>query len=120
MEVVQVVHRRDPRAVRRAHHAAGGGPRVGGSCGPTWATGPRADRLPSGPVLEAPGVVAGLDDLAMVRQAIEERGGHLGVAEDGRPFAEGQVGGDDDRGALVEPANEMELNRPGFAGGSNS
>ena len=84
MEVVQVVHRRDPRAVRRAYHRAGGGPRVGGPCGPTWATGPRADRLPSGPVLESPGVVSGLDDLAVVRQAIQERGGHLGVAEHGR------------------------------------
>ena len=65
---------------------------MGGSCGPTWATGPQVDRLPLGPILEAPGVVSGLDDLAVVRQTIEERGGHLGVAEDGRPFAEGQVG----------------------------
>ena len=64
--------------------------------------------MPLGPILEAPGVVSGLDDLAVVRQTIEERGGHLGVAEDGRPFAEGQVGGDDDRGALVEPADEVE------------
>ena len=108
MEVVQVVHRRDPRAVRRAHHAAGGGPRVGGPCGPTWASGPPADGLPSGAVLEAPGVVAGLDDLAVVREAIQERGGHLGVAEDRRPFGEGQVGGEDDRGALVEPTDEVE------------
>ena len=81
---------------------------MGGSCGPTWATGPQVDRLPLGPILEAPGVVSGLDDLAVLRQTIEERGGHLGVAEDGRPFAEGQVGGDDDRGALVEPADEVE------------
>jgi hypothetical protein len=34
-------------------------------------------------------------------QAVEERRGHLGVAEDGRPFAEGQVGGDDDGCAFV-------------------
>ncbi len=81
---------------------------MGGPCGPTWATGPRADRLPPGAALESPALVAGLDDLAVVRQAIEERGGHLGVAEDGGPFAEGQVGGDDDRGALVEPADEVE------------
>ena len=44
MEVVQVVHGRDPRAVRRAYHRAGGGPRVGGSCGPTWSTGPHSFR----------------------------------------------------------------------------
>ena len=44
----------------------------------------------------------------MVGEAIEERGGHLGVAEDGGPFAEAQVGGDDDAGALVELAEQME------------
>jgi transposase-like protein len=52
----------------------------------------------SGAVLEAPAVVAGLDDVAVMGQPIEQRGGHLGVAEDARPFAEGEVGGDDDRG----------------------
>ncbi len=81
-EVVQVVQRRDPRAGRRAHHAAGGGPRVGGSCGPTWATGPQVDRLRSGTVLEAPALIAGFDDVTMMGQAIEQRSGHLGVAED--------------------------------------
>ena len=40
-------------------------------------------------------------------QAVEERGCHLGVAEDARPFAKGQVGGDDDGSALVEPADQM-------------
>ena len=108
MEVVQVVHRRDPRARRRAFGAAGDGARVGGSCGPTWASG-RPGRLAlSGSVLEAPGIVAGLDDLAVMGQAIEERGGHLGVSEDRRPFAEGEIGGDDDRSVLVEPADEVE------------
>ena len=44
----------------------------------------------------------------MVGQAVEQRGGHLGVAEHAGPFSEGEVGGDDDGGALVEPADEME------------
>ena len=44
----------------------------------------------------------------MVGQAIEQGCGHLGVAEDGGPFAESEVGGDDDRGALVEPAHQVE------------
>ena len=66
----------------------------------------------SGAVLESPALVAGLDDLAVVGQAVEQRGGHLGVAEDGWPFAEGEVGGDDDRGALVEPAHEVEEQLP--------
>ncbi len=58
--------------------------------------------------LEAPAVVARLDDVAVVGQAIEERGCHLGVTEDAGPFPESQVGGDDDRGALIEPADEVE------------
>ena len=62
----------------------------------------------SGTVLEAPGLVAGFDDLAVMGQAVQERGGHLGIAKDRRPFAEGEVGGDDDRGAFVELADEVE------------
>src|SRR5215467_15751594 len=48
----------------------------------------------SGAVLEAPAVVSGLDDFAVMGQAVEQRGGHLGVAKDARPFAEGQIGRD--------------------------
>ena len=75
-----------------------------------WAS---ADRLGavivrSGAVLEAPTLIAGLDDVAVVGETIEECGGHLWVAEHARPFAEGEIGGDDDRGAFVEPADEME------------
>ena len=58
-------------------------------------------------VFEAPGFVAGLDDLAVVGEPVEQRGGHLGVADVG-PFPEGEVGGDDERGPLVEPADEVE------------
>ena len=49
-------------------------------------------------------------------ETVEQRGGHLGVAEDGGPFAEGEVGGDDDRGALVEPADQMEEQLPAGLG----
>ena len=31
----------------------------------------------------------------------EERGGHLGVAEDGRPFADGKISRQGDQGSLV-------------------
>ena len=41
-------------------------------------------------------------------ETVEECGGHLGIAEYARPFTEGQVGGDDDRGAFVELADQME------------
>ena len=66
----------------------------------------------TGAVLESPGFVSGLDDLAVVGQTVEQRRRHLGVAEDSRPFAERQIGGDDDRGTLVEPADEMEEQLP--------
>ena len=65
---------------------------------------------------EAPTVVAGFDDVAVVRQAIKQRGGHLGIAEDGGPFPECEVGGDNDRGALVETADEMEEELPAGLG----
>ena len=58
--------------------------------------------------LETPTVVTGFDDLAVMGQAIEQRSGHLGIAEHARPFTESQIGGDDDRGALVEPADKVE------------
>ena len=44
----------------------------------------------------------------MMGETVEQGRGHLGVSEDGRPFAEGEVCGDDDRGSLVEPAQEVE------------
>ena len=57
---------------------------------------------------EAPTIVAGFHDIAMVSQAVEQCGGHLGVTKHAGPFTERKVGGDDDRRALVEPADEME------------
>ena len=76
------------------------------ACGPTGASGDGwAAR--SAAVFEAPAVVAGLEDVAVMRQAIEQGGGHLGVAEYGWPFGEGQVGGDDDGGALIQAADQM-------------
>ena len=44
----------------------------------------------------------------MMGEAIKQRGGHLGIAKDARPFPEGKIGGDDDRRTLVEPADQME------------
>ena len=64
--------------------------RVGGPCWPTGASGLQGRPVAgSGAVLEAPALVAGLDDLAVVGETIEQGGGHLGIAEDGRPLAEG-------------------------------
>jgi hypothetical protein len=57
---------------------------------------------------ESPAIVAGLDDIAMVGQAVEQRGCYRGVAEHAGPFAEGEIGGDDHGRALVDSADEME------------
>jgi len=59
-------------------------------------------------VLHPPAVVAGLDDVAVVGETIEQGRGHLGVAEHRRSLGELQVGGDDDRGVLVEAADQVE------------
>ena len=44
----------------------------------------------------------------MVRQAIEQSGGELLVAEDPDPFGEGEIGGDDGRAALVAVGEDVE------------
>jgi hypothetical protein len=59
-------------------------------------------------VLEAPAIVACLDDVAVMREAIKQGRGHLGVSKDGGPFSEGEIGGDHYGGALVELADQME------------
>jgi hypothetical protein len=61
----------------------------------------------SGAVFEAPALVAGFDDFAMMRETVEERGCHLGVAKHTGPIAKGQIGGDDDGSALIKPADQM-------------
>lgn len=48
----------------------------------------------------------------MVRQPIEQGGGHFGVAEDFGPFREAEIGGDDDAGPLVEFAEQVERRAP--------
>ena len=67
-------------------------------------------------MLETPAFVAGFDDVAVMREAIEQRGGHLRVAENAWPFSEGEIGRDNDRCALVEPADEMKQQMPAGLG----
>src|ERR1700728_2771338 len=67
-------------------------------------------------VFEAKAVVSGFKNVAAVGEPIEQRGRHLGIAEHGGPLAEAEIGGDDDAGALVELAQQMEEQGP--AGGA--
>lgn len=59
-------------------------------------------------VLETPAFVAGLNNLAVVGEPVEQCGGHLGITKHAGPFAEGEVGCDDDRGTFVELADQVE------------
>src|SRR5277367_1088631 len=65
-------------------------------------------RSGSGAVLEAPAVVAGLDDVAMMGQAIEQSRGHLRIAEHARPLTKSEIGGHDHRRPFVELADHVE------------
>jgi hypothetical protein len=58
-------------------------------------------------VLEPEAVVSGFEDVAAVSEAIEQSRRHLGVPEDGGPFAETEVRRDDDAGPLVELAQQI-------------
>jgi hypothetical protein len=44
---------------------------------------------------------------AVMGEAIEQRGCHFRIAEHAGPFAEAQIGRDDDTGALVELAQQV-------------
>ena len=46
----------------------------------------RRFRLVRRAVLEAEAVVSGFEDVAMMGKPIQQRGGHLGIAEDAGPF----------------------------------
>ena len=43
----------------------------------------------------------------MVSKAIQQGRRHLGIAEDTGPFAEAQVGGDHNAGALIQLAEQV-------------
>ena len=49
-------------------------------------------------------------------EAIEQRCGHFRIAEDARPFAEGEICRDDDRRAFVEAADGVEQQLPANLG----
>ncbi len=48
-------------------------------------------------------------------EAIEQSRRHLGVPEDGGPFAEAEIRRDDDAGPLIELAQQLEQQRPAGA-----
>src|ERR1700679_3867207 len=67
-------------------------------------------------VFEAEAVVSGFENVTAMGEAVEQRSRHLRVAEHAGPFAETEISRDDDAGALVEFAEQMEEQRS--AGGA--
>lgn len=106
------MHRRDPRPERSALGVAGSGGRGRSLCTHEEKPGRESGGGFSVSVFEAPAGVAGLDDVAVMRQAIEHGGGHFDVTEHLGPIGEGEVGGDQERGVLVKLADEMEQQLP--------
>ena len=56
---------------------------------------------------KAVGLIARLHDVAMVGEAVQQRGSHLGVAEDARPFGKRQVGGNQHAGVFIELGQQV-------------
>ena len=56
---------------------------------------------------EPVGVIREGENLALVRKAVQERGGKYGIAEEVSPAIEALVGGNDDGGILVELGDEL-------------
>jgi hypothetical protein len=83
--------------------------RVGSSGG-----GPGALALEA--VTEAPGLGAGVDDVRAVREAIDDGLREPRIGEDLGPFAEGQVGGDDQAAAFVALGEDLEDELGGAVG----
>ena len=61
---------------------------------------------------EAVRVVACLHDVSVMGESIQQGCGRLGVAEDARPFPEGQVGRDHHAGVLVKLREQVEEQAP--------
>src|SRR3546814_14334063 len=79
---------------------------------------PRSTRIDTPfpyPTLFRSAIVARLGYIVVVGDAVEQRRGHLGIAEDGGPLAEREVRGDDDAGALIKLADEVEQQLPSRA-----
>jgi hypothetical protein len=74
-----------------------------------------ATRVAGEPVL-APGLGAGVDDVRAVSEAVDDGLREPGVGEHLRPFAERQVGRDDQRAAFVAFGEHLEDELGGAVG----
>ena len=63
-------------------------------------------------MVDTPVLVAGFDDVAMVRQSVQKGGCHFGIGEHGWPFSAGKVGCQRNGCAFVAFADELEGQAP--------
>src|SRR3712207_2340467 len=68
--------------------------------------------LPSPTRLQAIALAVHLENVDVVGEPVEQRAGQPFGAEDARPLVERQVAGDQDRAALVTPAEDLEQQQP--------
>src|SRR5680860_1110996 len=78
-------------------------------CNRIWSisTTPSLPPLAREPVTKAPGLTPGLDDVSAVCEPVDDRLCQPRIGKDLGPLAEGQVGGDDQRAALVAFADHL-------------
>jgi hypothetical protein len=63
-------------------------------------------------MLEPPTLIAGLHDVAVMRQPVQQGRGHLGIPKHIAPFREVQVGCDHHAGALVQLGEQVKQQCP--------
>jgi hypothetical protein len=64
-------------------------------------------------------VPGAFDDMGAVREPVQQRGGHVGIAEDLGPVAEAEIRSDDHRSALVALGQNLEEQFRAFLGEGN-
>lgn len=61
-------------------------------------------------------IIASFQNIAVMRNAIQQRGRHLGVAENLDPFPKIEIGGDNQRGFLIQMADQVKQQSPSGCG----
>jgi hypothetical protein len=52
-------------------------------------------------------LVAGFDDVAMVREPVQKRGGHFGIDKNAAPFCKREVGGNNHAGTFIQSGEQV-------------
>ena len=58
-------------------------------------------------MFDSPAVITCFDDIAVMRNSVEQGCGHFLVTKDCGPFTKGEIGSDDDRSSLIQMREQM-------------